>query len=294
MNKERMQSYNTRLETNNTSLDDILSTINTLPEINTTEIRIEPTSEEQIITPEEPYNGFDKVTVNAIPNEYVIAKGTIEITENGTYDVKEKESANVNILEKVLGTKTITKNGTYNASDDSLDGYSSVDVDIDIIDITEYFAVPTSFFNLYKTIKKFPNYTYEFLETQTTLNSAFTGIESLEEIQTFNCSKVQYISNQTFIGCKNLLYIGGFIDLGKSFDKYQVPNSSSMTIDLTPCVILYEQSAINVLNAVYDIASFGCKTQQIKLGSPMIEKLNATEEGQQAIASAQAKGWSVL
>jgi len=30
----------------------------------------------------------------------------------------------------VLGTKTITANGTYNASDDSLDGYSSVTVTI--------------------------------------------------------------------------------------------------------------------------------------------------------------------
>ena len=55
--------------------------------------------------------------------------GTINITDNGTYDVTEKASAVVNVSPD-LGTKSITANGTYNASSDNLDGYNQVVVDV--------------------------------------------------------------------------------------------------------------------------------------------------------------------
>ena len=52
----------------------ILGVTGNVEEINTTEISISPTETEQIITPEEPYNGFSKVTVGAQsginPDEY--------------------------------------------------------------------------------------------------------------------------------------------------------------------------------------------------------------------------------
>lgn len=58
--------------------------------------------------------------------------GQLEITENGVKDVTNYASVNVNVPseEPTLGTKTITANGTYNASDDNLDGYSSVTVNV--------------------------------------------------------------------------------------------------------------------------------------------------------------------
>ena len=56
--------------------------------------------------------------------------GTINITENGTYDVTDYASADVAVPGQTLGTKSITANGTYNASSDSLDGYSSVTVNV--------------------------------------------------------------------------------------------------------------------------------------------------------------------
>lgn len=55
--------------------------------------------------------------------------GTKNITENGTHDVTNYASANVDV-EPDLGTKNITQNGTYNALSDDLDGYSSVVVDV--------------------------------------------------------------------------------------------------------------------------------------------------------------------
>ena len=82
--------------------------------------------------------------------------GTLEITQNGTYDVKQKAyakvavpepSGNIKITENgfhiikqysiaevavypTLVAKTITANGTYNASDDNVDGFSSVVVNV--------------------------------------------------------------------------------------------------------------------------------------------------------------------
>ena len=53
--------------------------------------------------------------------------GSIEISENGTYDVTDKAEAVVDV-EPDLTTKQITQNGTYSASSDNVDGYSAVTV----------------------------------------------------------------------------------------------------------------------------------------------------------------------
>ena len=89
-----------------------------------------PTKEKQEIVPDKNYDGLSKVTVDKIPDEYIIPTGNIEIIENGIYNVREKETANVNIPMLKLGTKNITENGVYKASDDELDGYSEVNVSI--------------------------------------------------------------------------------------------------------------------------------------------------------------------
>ena len=64
----------------------ILGVSGNVEEINTTEISINPTETEQVITPEAPYNGFSKVTVGAQsgidPAEYF---ETIITDENRDY-----------------------------------------------------------------------------------------------------------------------------------------------------------------------------------------------------------------
>lgn len=59
-----------------------------------------------------------------------ITTGEIEITENGKHDVAKYASANVNVQPN-LATKEITANGTYNASDEGVDGYSQVSVNVE-------------------------------------------------------------------------------------------------------------------------------------------------------------------
>lgn len=107
---------------------------------NLQEKTVVPLTEEVVVTADDRFDGLSKVTVGAIPSEYIIPSGELDITENGTYDVTNYVNANVNIPEKQLGTKTITSNGTYKATDDNLDGYSEVEVATSGVDINEYLS----------------------------------------------------------------------------------------------------------------------------------------------------------
>ena len=55
-----------------------------------------PTKSEQTINPTSG-KFFSSFKVGAIPSDYIIPSGTLQITANGTYDVRVKENVNVNV-----------------------------------------------------------------------------------------------------------------------------------------------------------------------------------------------------
>ena len=177
-----------------------------------------PTKEIQEITPDEKYNGLSKVIVDKIPDEYIIPKGEINITENGEVNVADKETAIVNVPEKKLGNKIIIKNGTYKAIDDNLDGYSQVTVETSGVDINDYYDLTkrTSGGMVYY-IKQTP-----MIDTSdyTRMNYMFNDYPRLTTIPLLNTSKVTDMSSM-FSYCSSLTTI-------PLLDTSKVNNMSSM------------------------------------------------------------------
>ena len=279
---------------------------------NLQEKEVIPTKETQEIIADSNYDGLSKVTVNPIPNEYIIPTGEIEFTQNGTYDVTDKASAKVNVPEKQLGTKTITTNGTYKATDDNLDGYSEVEVATSGVDINEYLSDTITKGDYtaggwIKTIKKLrspltiegTDATYMFyryllnelpqLDTSnvTNMNYMFSNCPNLTTIPQLNGEKLTSVAG-TFGNCRSLENFNGIINLGQAYLTTQSANYSNYKLDLSYSTLLTEQSIINILNNLYDIATLGVKSQQLILGSTNLAKLTEEE-----IAIATNKGWSV-
>lgn len=145
----------------------------------------------------------------------------------------DKEIALLTKVPPKTGIKTITSNGTYKASDESLDGYSEVNVQISSVDINEYFnteiPVEERGSNNIKTaiggnmIKKIPTLTISDLETQSVQNLFGGGINYQNEIDVSIKSKV--ITN-----CAGMFYNAFFtaINIENDFDTSNVVDMSKM------------------------------------------------------------------
>ena len=118
-----------------------------------------------------------------------------------------------------------------------------------------------------------------------------SNCSTLKHIISLNLINVTEVSNM-FNNCKSLEILDGFSNLGQAYSTFPDANHSSYTLKMSSCTLLTEQSLINVLNGLYDIASKGCNTQSVVLGSTNLAKLTS-QAGQQALSNAQAKGWNI-
>ena len=285
---------------------------------NMQEKEVTPTKENQEIVPDKNYDGLSRVIVDKIPDEYIIPTGNIEIIENGIYNVREKETANVNIPEKQLGIKTITSNGTYKATDDNYFLKSNTTADIrtwitkipeldtsNITNMASMFAScknlkeldlsnfdtskVTSMTSMFASCSSLTNLDLSSFDTSkvTGMNQMFMSAEKLETLSAINAESVTNVYYM-FVYAHALVDFGGLINLGKSYSTTQSANYYNYTLDFSSCTKLTKQSLINVLNSLYDIATLGVKPQQLIVGSTNLAKLTAEE-----IAIATNKGWSV-
>jgi hypothetical protein len=61
-----------------------------------------PTKEKQRIEPDDGFYALEYQEVEPIPDEYIVPNGTENITENGTFDVREKAEVKVNVPTSAL------------------------------------------------------------------------------------------------------------------------------------------------------------------------------------------------
>ena len=131
------------------------------------------------------------------------------------------------------------------------------------------------------------------IDTSMVTNMAymFNGCKSLTTIPQLNGEKIIILSG-AFSDCKLLENFNGIINLGQEYLTTQSANYDYYKLVLTSSTLLTEQSIINILNNLYDIKTKGCNAQQVILGATNLAKLTSTE-GQQALSSATAKGWTI-
>lgn len=95
----------------------ILGVTGNVEEINTTEISINPTETEQVITPEAPYNGFSKVTVGAQSGidqaEYFETTVTSTNINNFGINTLIKKTPNITIDQSVKNLQYLFQNAYY-------------------------------------------------------------------------------------------------------------------------------------------------------------------------------------
>ena len=125
----------------------------------------------------------------------------------------------------------------------------------------------------------------------TIMDYTFYNCSNLTTIPQLNGEKLTDIVS-AFNGCKSLENFNGIINLGQAYSTSTSANSNYYKLILSDSTKLTEQSIINILNNLYDIATKGCNTQTVTLGATNLAKLTSTE-GQQALASAQSKGWNI-
>lgn len=115
----------------------------------------------------------------------------------------------------------------------------------------------------------------------------FANCTSLTTVPLLNMSYASKV-NDMFEGCRSLTTLGGFKNLGSHYDTEKEAHYSNYTINLSVANDLTHDSLMNIINNLYDIATKGCTTQLLQLGSDNKAKLTAEE-----IAIATNKGWSV-
>ena len=124
----------------------------------------------------------------------------------------------------------------------------------------------------------------------TNMNRMFFKCSSLTSLNlgNFNTSNVTDIS-YIFSQCSSLTNITGCLqNLGQAYNTTESANYSSYTLYLLDSSKLTHDSLMNIINGLYDIATKGCNTQSLNIGSTNVAKLTAEE-----IAVATNKGWTV-
>ena len=183
-----------------------------------------PTKEQQSITYDEEYDALGEVIVEPIPEEYIKPEGTLEITENGKYDVKEKSEVNVDVafdgvtisdasylfsnnarLEQINELLSMCKNVDNTARMfDNASELTEIDLtNLDVSNVTNMYYMFNTCINLTQVnvsnfnTSKVTNFSYMFAYcsklTEIDLSSFYTSNTANTSYMFRNCSKLAKI-----------------------------------------------------------------------------------------------------
>lgn len=288
---------------------------------------ITPTVEKQVVFPDDNYNGLNKVTVNAVTNEidkniksenikngvdilgvtgnYVGNKYAPRYIKFGYYDGTDLDYETANLDTSNITNMNDMFSNCANLTRLDLSGFDTSKVtsmyrmfdtcsQLKTLDISSFdTSKVTSMYGMFKYCQNLKTLYLRDFDTSkvTNMYEMFSYCRKLTNIPKLNASNVTSISD--FVEeCLGLKDFGGLENLGQAYSTTASANNNAYKLELHRSWQLTEQSLINVLNNLYDIKTKGCNTQQVVLESNNLSKLTS-EEGQQALSNAQAKGWTV-
>lgn len=101
----------------------------TPPTFKTQTKTVTPSEITQNVTPDSTYDGLSKVTVNPIPSQYIIPSGNLDITTNGSTNVKNYETVNVDVQPNLRTASVIPTESSHTVTPGTeYDGLSEVTV----------------------------------------------------------------------------------------------------------------------------------------------------------------------
>ena len=239
------------IEEKETLTGNIESTQSIEGKVNVSEVVIPPTLQEKEVTPttsvqnvtyDENYNGLSKVVVNAIPNEYIIPSGELDITTNGTYNVTQYASAKVTTNEADLNWSSIG----YSATPDFIKTYYDY-----AVTIKNNFTPAEDIRQKYANDKKLVIMPLVDISTAKITMSLFNNCSNLKCVPKFIAENLTNL-NYMFAGCTSLtkLDLSGFKTGNVNQCVYMFQNDTNLVeVDLSSFTTKQDAQSFNMFTS---------------------------------------------